>query len=159
MPFRIIGRAKRGEEKIEHRSWPLTLFYTSDIGFFRASQQTRAVIAKPQGPWLELAGTTELRLKAGGTGTFPVKVLGAASDLKAMPLVINLATNGVACGLVTPQNVPIKDGIAEVTVKIPAEMPIGTFSIVAAQTWGSDIRVGMPAPCTPPIKLVVEPAK
>ena len=159
VPFRIIGRAKRGEEKIEHRSWPLNLFYTSDIGFFRASQQTRAVIAKPQGPWLELAGTTELRLKPGGTGTFPVKVLGAASDLKAMPLVINLATNGVACGLVTPQNVPIKDGIAEVTVKIPAEMPIGTFSIVAAQTWGSDIRVGMPAPCTPPIKLVVEPAK
>ncbi|MFM9960190.1 MAG: PPC domain-containing protein [Planctomycetaceae bacterium] len=159
VPFRIIGRAKRGEEKIEHRSWPLTLFYTSDIGFFRASQQTHAVIAKPQGPWLELAGVTELKLKPGGTGTIPIKVLGAAADLQAMPLVINLATNGVACGLVTPQNAPIKEGIAEVTLKIPAEMPIGTFSIVAAQTWGSDIRVGMPAPCTPPIKLVVEPAK
>jgi hypothetical protein len=76
-----------------------------------------------------------------------------------MPVVINLATNGVACGLVTPQNAPIKDGIAEVQVKIPAEMPLGTFSIVAAQTWGSDIRVGMPGPCTPPVKLVVEPVK
>ena len=108
---------------------------------------------------MELAGTTELKLKPGGTATLPIKVLGAAADLKAMPLVINLATNGVACGLVTPQNAPIKDGIAEVLVKIPAEMPIGTFSIVAAQTWGSDIRVGMPAPCTPPIKLVIEPVK
>ncbi len=159
VPFRVIGRAKRGEEKIEHRSWPLTLFYSSDIGYFRASQQTRAAVAKPQGPWLELAGVTELKLNPGGTATLPVKVLGAAADLKAMPIVINLATNGVAAGLVTPQNALIKDGIAEVTIKIPAEMPIGTFSIVAAQTWGSDIRVGMPGPCTPPIKMVVEPAK
>lgn len=159
VPFRVIGRAKRGEEIVEHRSWPLTLFYTSDIGFFRASQQTRAAIAKPQGPWLELAGVTELKLKPGGTATLPVKVLGAAPELKAMPIVINLATNGVAAGLVTPQNVPIKDGIAEVPVKIPAEMPIGTFHIVAAQTWGSDIRVGMPGPCTPPVKMIVEPAK
>ncbi len=159
VPFRIIGRAKRGEEKIEHQSWPLTLFFTSDIGFFRASQQTRAAVAKSQGPWLELAGVTEITLNPGGTATLPIKVLGAAADLKAMPLVINLATNGVACGLVTPQNAPIKDGIAEVTIKIPAEMSIGTFHIVAAQTWGSDIRVGMPGPCTPPIKMVVEPAK
>ena len=159
VPFRIIGRAKRGEEKIEHRSWPLTLFYSSDIGYFRASQQTRAAVAKPQGPWLDLANVTEIKLNPGGTVTLPIKVFGAAADLKAMPLVINLATNGVACGLVTPQNVTIKDGIAEVTIKIPAEMPIGTFSIVAAQTWGSDIRVGMPGPCTPPIRMVVEPAK
>lgn len=159
VPFRIIGRAKRGDEKIEHRSWPLTLFYSSDIGYFRTSQQTRAAIAKPQGPWLELAGVTELKLNPGGTATLPIKVLGAAADLKAMPLVINLATNGVACGLVTPQNAPIKEGLAEVAIKIPAEMPIGTFHIVAAQTWGADIRVGMPGPCTQPIKLVVEPAK
>lgn len=159
VPFRVIGRAKRGEETLEHRSWPLTLFYTSDIGFFRASQQTRAAVAKPQGPWLELAGVTEIKLNPGGTATLPVKVFGAAADLKAMPIVINLATNGVAAGLVTPQNAPIKDGIAEVAIKIPAEMPIGTFHIVAAQTWGSDIRVGMPGPCTPPIKMVVEPAK
>lgn len=159
VPFRIIGRAKRGDEKIEHQSWPLTLFYSSDIGYFRTSQQTRAAVAKSQGPWLELAGVTKIKLNPGGTATLPIKVLGAAADLKAMPLVINLATNGVACGLVTPQNAPIKEGIAEVAIKIPAEMPIGTFHIVAAQTWGSDIRVGMPGPCTPPIKMVVEPAK
>ena len=71
---------------------------------------------------------------------------------------INLATNGVVCGLVTPQNIPIKEGIAEVPVKIPAEMPPGTFRIVAAQTWGADIRGGMPGLCTPLIKLVIEPA-
>ena len=158
VPFQIIGRAKRGEEKFEHRSWPMTLFYTSDIGFFRTSQQTRAAVAKPQGPWLELANVSELKLNPGGTAILPVRVLGAAADLKSMPLVINLATNGVACGLVTPQNIPIKDGIAEVPVKIPAEMPPGTYGIVAAQTWGADIRVGMPGPCTPLIKLVVEPA-
>jgi hypothetical protein len=108
---------------------------------------------------LDLVGVSDIKLNPGGSVTLPIKVFGAAADLKAMPLVINLATNGVACGLVTPQNAPIKEGIAEVTIKIPAEMPIGVFSIVAAQTWGSDIRVGMPGPCTPPIKMVVEAAK
>lgn len=159
VPFRIVGRAKRGEETIEHRSWPLTLFYSSDIGFFRASQHSRAAVAKPQGPWLDLANVSEIKLKLGQTAILPVRVFGAAADLQEMPLVINLATNGVACGLVTPQIIPIKNGIAEIPVKIPNGMPPGTFRIVAAQTWGADIRVGMPGPCTPPIKMVVEPSQ
>ena len=158
VPFHIIARAKRGEETIERRSWPLNLFFTSDIGFFRTSQHSRAVVAKSQGPWLEAVGG-ELKLKPGETGVVPVRVLGAAADLTEMPLIINLATNGVACGLTTPQNIPIKNGIAEVPFKLPAEMPIGRFDFVAAQSWRSDIRTGMPGPCTPLIRLTVEPMK
>lgn len=155
-PFRIIARAKRGDEIVERRSWPLNLFFTSDIGFFRTSQQTRAVVAKSPGPWLE-AITSEVKLKPGETGIVQVKVHGAAADLKEMSLIINLATNGVACGLTTPQNIPIKDGIAEVPLKLPAEMPIGRFGIVAAQSWRSDIRTGMPGPCTSLIRMTVLP--
>lgn len=156
VPFSVVGRIKRGDEVIEHRSWPLTLFYTSDTGFFRVTPQSRAVVAKSQGPWLETS-TTELKLTPGGNATLSVQVLGAPDDLKQMPLVINLATNGVACGLSTPQNIPIQNGIAEIPIKLPAEMPLGTFGLVAAQTWRSDIRVGMPGPCTPLVKLIVEP--
>jgi hypothetical protein len=63
----------------------------------------------------------------------------------------------VACGLTTPQNIPIQDGIVSVPVSLPAELPIGTFGITVAQTWRNDIRVGMPGPCTCLLKLTVLP--
>ncbi len=51
-----------------------------------------------------------------------------------------------------------KKGTVVGTLEIPAEMPPGTFRIVVAQTWEADIRGGMPGPCTPLVKLVVEPS-
>jgi len=60
---------------------------------------------------LELAGVTEFKLNPGGTAALPVNVFEAVADLKAMPLSINLATNGVVRGLATPQNAPIKEGL------------------------------------------------
>ena len=142
-----------------HPSIPLTLYYTSDTGFFRASPQSRAAVARPQGPWLDTA-IREITLSPGDSGTISVKVLGGAEGQPApstMPLVVNLATAGVACALTTPQVLPIKDGLVEVPVKVPAEIHQGTYYFTVAQTWGSDIRVGMPAPCTPLMKLHIVP--
>ena len=48
-------------------------------------------------------------------------------DVQSMPLVVNLATNGVACALMTPQALPIKDGLVEVPVKVPPEIYPGTY--------------------------------
>lgn len=162
VPFRLVGRTRPAEAstpsaKLERTSIPLTLFYSSDTGFFRASPQSRVAVAKAQGPWVE-AVAHEITVKAGGSASIPVKVL-SAGDVKAMPLVVNLASAGVACALTTPQVLPIKDGMVEVPVKVPAEIYPGTYGITVAQTWGSDIRVGMPGPCTPLIKLIVIPAK
>lgn len=171
LPFRIVGRTRpkpvdpatspasviqpgKGEE---HLSLPLNLFYTSDTGFFRASPVSRIAVAKSQGPWLE-AITQDLTLSPGGAATLDVRVHGAG-DLKEMPVVVSLATNGVACGLTTPQNIAIKDGIVSVPLKLPAEMPIGDFGITVAQTWRNDIRIGMPGPCTALMRLTVIPAK
>ncbi|MBI3865213.1 MAG: PPC domain-containing protein [Planctomycetia bacterium] len=158
VPFRVVGRSKRTDgNSLERRSLPLTLYYTSDTGFFRASPLSRVAVAKAQGPWLE-AVTKEITIAAGGTGTIAVRVHGDA-DLKTMPIVVNLATFGVACGLTTPQNLPINNGLVEVPLKVPPEMHPGTYGITVAQTWRSDIRIGMPGPCTPLIKLTVEKAK
>ena len=81
-----------------------------------------------------------------------------AGDLKVMPLVVNLASVGVACGLVTPQNLPIVDGQVTVPITLNPEVPPGVFSIMVAHTWRSDIRTGVPGPCTQAIKLHVLPA-
>ncbi len=169
-PFRIVGRTREGEAAaepkraaIEHPSLPLSLFYTSDTGFFRVSPQSRVAVAKSQGPWLE-AIAPEITITAGGNATIPVKVLGAG-DVKEMPIVVNIATAGVACVLTTPQNLPIKPsedgktGVVEVPIKVPPEIYPGTYGITIAQTWRSDIRIGMPGPCTPLIKLTVVSTK
>lgn len=173
-PYRIVGRARRhvAPESAdsnpptatelttpltasvdERTSIPLTLFYTSDTGFFRASPVSRVAVAKPQGPWLERM-TREISLKAGESGTLQVRVLGAG-DEKSMPLVVNVAMAGVACTLTSPQVLPIKEGVVEVPIRIPPDIYPGTYGVTVAQTWGGDIRVGMPGPCTPLITLKV----
>jgi hypothetical protein len=154
VPFRIVGRAKRADGKtLEHTSLPLTLYYTTDTGFFRASPLSRAAVAKSQGPWLE-AVTSEVAIVQGQTGSIKVKVHGAG-EVKEMPIVVNLAMAGVACNLGTPQNLPIQDGLVAVPIKIAPEVPPGTYGITVAQTWRSDIRIGMPGPCTRLVKLTV----
>ena len=156
-PLRIVGRVKSADGTVmERSSTPLNLFYTSDTGFFRASPVSRVAVTRSQGPWLD-AVTSEISLKQGGTGTVVVKVHGAG-DLKVMPLVVNLASVGVACGLVTPQNLPIVDGQVTVPITLNPEVPPGVFSIMVAHTWRSDIRTGVPGPCTQAIKLHVLPA-
>ncbi|MDB5391319.1 MAG: peptidase domain protein [Planctomycetaceae bacterium] len=158
VPFRIVGRVKRADgTTLEHASIPLTLFYSSDTGFFRASPISRVTIAKSQGPWLE-AVTSEISIPQGGSGNVIVKVHGAG-DVKEMPIVVNLATAGVACGLTTPRNLPIVNGQVEVPLRLPAEVLPGTYGVTVAQTWRSDIRIGMPGPCTRLIKMTVVPAK
>ena len=156
---RTLANTALADGTIERTSIPLSLFYTSDTGFFRVSPVSRVAVAKSQGPWLE-AITSEITIPAGGAATIPVKVLGAG-DVKEMPIVVNIATAGVAGVLTTPQNLPIKlsedgkTGVVEVPIKLAPEIYPGTYGITIAQTWRSDIRIGMPGPCTSLIKLTV----
>lgn len=154
-PIRIVGRSVRDGKPLERVSWPLNLFYTTDIGFFRISPQSRVAVAKPQGPWLE-AITTEISGKPGETVRAQVRVHNA-EKLKEMPIVVSMATGGVACAFVAPKNTPIIDGKCDVAVLIPNEMPVGTFYCTIAQTWRSDVRTGVPGPCTALLKLTVLP--
>ena len=177
VPFRIVGRMKlpppvataaTGQapqpvatnaapvpaqvETVEHESLPLTLLYTSDTGFFRFSPVSRAAVARPQGPWLE-ALTNDITVAPGTMTTLPVRIHNAG-DLKQMPIVLSIATNGVATSLTPPQNLPITDGKIEVPLVLPTDFPRRhSFSLVVAQTWRSDIRIGMPGPCTQLIRL------
>ncbi len=154
-PFRIVGRTTQTGRTIERVARPMTLYYTSDIGFFRLTPVSRAVVARPQGPWLshELTGLTA---KAGGSVDIPVRVHGGEGETE-LSLVVNLATSGVACSLNPPVTVPVREGVAIVPLKVPTELPVGEFGIIVARTWRSDIRIGMPGPCTSLIPLRIEP--
>lgn len=154
VPFRVTGRVKHEGEAVERISYPLTWLYTSDMGFFRVASQSRAAVAESKGPWLETM-VSELTIKQGEETTIPVRIHSEA-EVSEMPLVVNLA-EGIRCNLGTPGPVPVKDGIAHVPLVDTARLPVGDLAITVAQTWRSDIRVGMPGPCTSIIRLHVQP--
>ena len=151
--FRIVGRTTHNGRNLERIARPLTWYYSSDIGFFRTSSQARVAVARPQGPWLTTA-VTELTAAPGEKVEIPVEVHNAGQDA-SIGLVVNLATAGVACGYNPPASIPIRNGIATVTLTVTPETPPGEFYLTVARTWASDIRNGMPGPCTPLIKLNV----
>ncbi|MBI5761303.1 MAG: PPC domain-containing protein [Planctomycetales bacterium] len=155
VPFRVVGRAEHSGRKIERMAKTMSLYYSSDIGFFRLTPTSRVVVTKPQGPWLSNPPAM-VTSKPGGTVQIPVRVheLGAETQLG---LVLNLANMGVGVGPQAPKIVPIQDGIATLPFTLPDHLPPGDLTITVARTWRSDIRVGMPGPCTPVFTLRVEP--
>src|SRR5690606_20791814 len=113
----------------------------------------RAVVARPQGPWLSTTAR-EFTASVGDKVQIPVQVHDAG-DATSIGLVVNLSTAGVACAYNPPSPAPIQNGTATVTFTVTPETPPGEFYLTVARTWRSDIRVGMPGPCTPLIKLNV----
>jgi hypothetical protein len=151
--FRVVGRAQQADRLLEHVAQPLTFYMTGDRGQFRATPVARAAIAQWSGPWLE-ATSTELTAPRGETARLSVRVHNVG-DAKSLPVVVNLAGNGVACALGAPQTLPIENGMIQVAIKPADTLPAGTHGIVVALGWRSDIRVGLPGPSTQLIKLRV----
>lgn len=155
--FRIVGRATTNGKTIERVAIPLTLYYTSDTGFFRITPVGRAVVAQPQTPWLSTT-TSTLTVEPMGTFTVPVEVH-SANPIDTLDLTADMATSGVATALSPPQAIAVKDGVALLPIKLGDHIKPGQYDITVGLRWRSDIRIGMPAPCTPLIKLnVVAPA-
>lgn len=155
VPFRIVGRSIQDGRTIERIARPMTLYYTSDIGLFRLTPAAHAVVADAQGPWFSKS-PVDVTAQAGTTVDVPVSVENLGGE-ETLNVVVNLASQGVACSLSPPQMLPVKDGVVTVPVKLPNELPVGVFGITIARTWRSDIRTGMPGPCTPLIQLRVTP--
>lgn len=154
VPFRVVGRARIGDKTIERVAQPMTLYYSSDTGFFRITPVSRAVVAKPQGPWLS-ATSREFTVTAGGTVDIPVNVHGLQGET-SLALVPNAGMINVGCGLNAPRTVSVDGGIAKLPLTVSNElMPPGTYDVIVARSWRSDIRIGMPGPCTPPIRIHV----
>jgi hypothetical protein len=151
--FRVVGRAKIGEKIIERTAYPLTLYYTSDTGFFRISPISRAAVTRPQGPTLA-AEAAEVTMKLGETAQIPVRVHDFG-DAKELSVNANVCSNGVASSWGSPQTLLIQDGRITFPLRVPDGLTAGTYALVIARSWGADIRVGMPGPSTQTIKLTV----
>lgn len=154
--LRVVGKTTHNGRALERIAQPLTLYYSSDIGFFRVAPVARAIVCTPRWSWLSAPGVS-LSGKAGDVLEIPLVVHEQEKKEEGVNLVINLATAGVACALNPPGVVPIREGKTSVTLKIPAELPPGPYGITVARSWQSDIRAGMPAPSTPLIPLRVLP--
>jgi hypothetical protein len=158
VPLKVVGRAEVNGKTIERAIQPLTLYYTSDVGLFRMTPVARAAVAKAQTPWLS-TDVKEISVPLKGTFEIPVTVHNAG-ELKTVDLTAQMATYGVACALSPPQAVAIEGGKAILPVTLPENITYpGQYGITVALRWGSDIRGGMPGPCTQLIRMNVLPAK
>jgi hypothetical protein len=153
--FRVVGRATIDGAALERVARPLAWYFTSDIGLFRMSSVQRAVVAEAKGAWLE-TDLSEVTGRPGETLAVPFRVQGGGSELASLVVAPNLATAGVACVYNAPQSINLTGGAGSFPLRITAETPPGEFYFALSRSWGGDIRVGMPAPCTPLIKLVVQ---
>jgi len=158
VPFTIVGKAKIGDRVAERTAKPVTLYYSSDTGHFRITPQARAVVAKPQTPWIS-STKRALRVPQSGTVEIPVDVHGPGK-FEMLDMNADMATSGVATALSAPRPVAVRDGKATFSLKLPDHIGPGNYDIMVALRWRSDIRTGMPGPCTQLIRLeVFDPKK
>lgn len=115
--------------------------------------QARAAVAQPQTPRLSTP-LTRLTAEPGGSIDIPVQVYDAG-QLESIELTADVASSGVATAIGVPQAVAIKEGQAMMHVKLPEHMTAGHYDMVVSLRWRSDIRIGMPGPCTRLIHLAV----
>lgn len=154
--FQIVGKGMQEGKELRRIAQPLTLFYSSDTGFFRATPISRAAVTKPHGVKLKLAGET-MEATIGKKTEIPVLVTGVAEGMP-ISLSVNYASTGVACGHETPQTITVKDGKAMLPFTVTDQLPPGAYNVCVCLAWRSDIRIGMPGPCTPLFPLKVLPA-
>lgn len=155
VPFRVTGTLRTEAGEVTQYARPLTLY--QEFGHqFRISSQARSVVAPRNGPWLEVeSGELALSAKPG--------------DEVKVPLVIHYppGSEGAEVGVVANRiaaahhkydlNAPVtlKPGVQQtmLTVKIPASAKGETVEFLVARAWRSDVRAGLPGPCTQLIRV------
>ena len=153
-PFRVVGRVQVSGQTIERIAQPITTYIPTDRTYSRWSYQSRAIVAAPQGPYLETPVTT-LTVGEGSNTEVPIRLVGDNVDGK-WPLVANLARNSFQCVLGVPQPLEVRAGQTTFPLKTD-QLPPGVHSVVICRAWASEVRKGMPGPCTPIISVTVTP--
>lgn len=154
-PFRVVGRAEVNGRTVERVARPLTWYYTSDIGLFRITPQARVAVARRQSPWLSTP-VDKVSAAPGGIVLVPIQVHDG-DQLEQIELVADLASSGVGTALISPKQVAVSAGRAELSLNVPESMRPGHYDFTVGLRWNADIRGGMPGPCTRLIRLEVTP--
>ena len=151
--FHVVGRATNGETTIEKTAQTLTHYSWGEPHRFRFSPTSRVVVAKSKGTSIQ-AEAQSITAKAGETVTVPLRVVTEKPESK-LSFSINRAITHFKCGVGPQVTVPISNGQANVSFKVPNYKP-GTYQFVVADAWNSETRKGLPGPCTSLIELKVE---
>ena len=157
-PFRVVARATHDGKTIEHVAQTMTLFGNShnDRMFLRYSRSSRAVVAPPLGCRLETS-VSELTVPHGGTVEIPVRVEYLGEAKGSFGLGIDGPTVAAGTGWKAPTTLAAGQTEIKLPLTVSPEWRPGTYTIVVSRWWAADIRTGRPGPCTPAIKLTIQP--
>jgi hypothetical protein len=158
VPFRVVGRATHEGRTIEHEAQYLTLYGNAhnDRMFLRYGAAARAVVAGPMDCQVE-ALVTELTVPHGGTVEIPVRV----HRRPDAPAEIGLGVDGISVyagsGWRPPMTLAPGQSDVLVPLTVSPEWRAGVYPIMVSRSWNADLRAGRPGPCTPVIKLTIQP--
>ena len=158
--FRVVARAKRGDQVIEHEAQHLTLYGNShnDRMFLRYSRGAQAVVASPLDCRLE-SDTKEISVVQGGATEIPVRVIRQGDSKANIGVSIDGSTVAAGTGWRAPLSLAAEQSQMTIPFPLSPEWKPGIYTIVASRSWAADIRSGRPGPCTPAIRLNILPPK
>lgn len=143
--FQVVGRVKKGDAEIVRTAQPLTAYIPNDRQFCRVSPKLRAVVAHDIGVRL-VAAAPEINVLQGRNAEAVIQVSPAVNE--PLPVSVNLAGQSFKCNVGVQQKLPVIDGAVRVPI-VCDQLPPGRYAMIVALAWGSELRVGMPGPCTP----------
>lgn len=157
-PFHVVAKAMHQGQMIERVAQTTTLYGNShnDRMFLRFSRGARAVIAPPLDCRLETS-VTELTVPHGGTVEVPVRVEYVGEAKGSFGLGIDGSTVAAGTGWKAPTTLAAGQTEIKLPLTVSPEWRPGTYTIVVSRWWAADIRMGRPGPCTPAIKLTIQP--
>jgi pre-peptidase len=158
VPIRVVAKATHEGKTIERVAQSMTLYGNShnDRMFLRPSRGARAVVAPPLGCRLETS-VTELTVPHGGTAEIPVRVEYLGEVKGSFGLGIDGSTVAAGTGWKAPTTLAAGQTEIKLPLTVSPEWRPGTYTIVVSRWWSADIRAGRPGPCTPAIKLTIQP--
>lgn len=154
--FHVVGRAKLDNESLERRAQALTLYQNSDPHQFQFSPISRAVVAAPQGPWLSTE-TATIQAKPGEKFTVPIELHNLGKKPESFQVIANMARSHHIANYGSPVSIPAGSTKFDMPVEVRADMKPGIYGLVIARQWGSNLRGGLPGPCTSVIRLEIVP--
>jgi hypothetical protein len=157
-PFRVVAKATHEGKAIERVAQAMTLYGNShnDRMFLRFSRGARVVVAPPLDCRLETS-VTELTVPHGGTVEVPVRIEYLGETKGSIGLGIDGSTVAAGTGWKAPTTLAAGQTEIKLPLTVSPEWRPGAYTIVVSRWWAADIRNGRPGPCTPAIKLTIQP--
>ena len=104
-----------------------------------------------------LAEAREITAKPGGTVEIPIRIEATGEKaLDSLRVSVNRARAHFVCSVGPQISLKGIGSFHKVGLTLPADYKPGVYSILVSDAWSSELRKGLPGPCTPLIRLIVK---